>query len=109
MVAAGATPPAAVSATPTWHADAAPVSTDAATVAAGPSSPSTQDADRNAADAAVVASLNPTPGGAERIELARAYIDLGDLDTARDLLREVAGAGEPAARAEASRLLEGIA
>ena len=60
-------------------------------------------------DAAVIASLNPAPGGSERIELARAYLDLGDTETARDLLREVAEAGNPAARAEASRLLDSIA
>ncbi|HEY4531471.1 MAG TPA: FimV/HubP family polar landmark protein, partial [Luteimonas sp.] len=61
------------------------------------------------ADAAMIAALNPAPGGIERIELARAYLDLGDTGTARDLLREVADGGDPAARAEASRLLEGIA
>ena len=123
-------PPAAAPATPTWHAaDAAPmeVPRETAPVPATPSAgavaeaesaavhpdtpgdtaPNTDDA--AAADAAVIASLNPAPGGSERIELARAYLDLGDTETARDLLREVAEAGNPAARAEASRLLDGIA
>lgn len=102
---------AAAPATPTWHAGApaaAAVANGAATMASQPSAP-VQDEARDAMDAAVIASLNPAPGGVERIELARAYIDLGDVDTARDLLREVADAGDPAARAEASRLLDGIA
>ncbi|MBD7986786.1 hypothetical protein H9645_01935 [Luteimonas sp. Sa2BVA3] len=122
--------PAAAPATPTWHAaDAAPmeVPRETAPVPATPSAgavaeaesaavhhdapgdtaPNTDDA--AAADAALIASLNPAPGGSERIELARAYLDLGDTETARDLLREVAEAGNPAARAEASRLLDGIA
>ena len=47
--------------------------------------------------------------GAERLELARAYIDLGDVDTARELLREVAAGGDRALRDEAMRLLGGIA
>ena len=36
-----------------------------------------------------VAPLNQAPGGRERIELARAYADLGDRATARTLLQEV--------------------
>ena len=119
-------PPAPRPATPGWHADAA--STDAAVPAARlvpehvPTHADTDtdtdadtdadadtDIDRDADDAAVIASLNPSPGGAERIELARAYLDLGDVDTARDLLQEVVDAGDHSARAEASRLLEGIA
>lgn len=122
--------PAAAPATPTWHAaDAAtievpretapvPATPSAGAVAEaesaavhhdtpGDTAPNTDDA--AAADAALIASLNPAPGGSERIELARAYLDLGDTETARDLLREVAEAGNPAARAEASRLLDGIA
>jgi pilus assembly protein FimV len=55
------------------------------------------------------AATETLQGGSERIELARAYLDLGDIDTARDLLREVAHAGDPVDRAEASRLLDGIA
>ena len=58
--------------------------------------------------APVEAGVDPLQG-VERIELARAYLDLGDVDTARELLREVAEGGEPSARAEAARLLEGIA
>ncbi|MBP3985791.1 ferrous iron transporter B [Pseudoxanthomonas helianthi] len=56
------------------------------------------------------ASLNVTvpnaaPAGRERLELAIAYLDLGDVDTARDLLNEVAAGGDSAARQEAAQLL----
>jgi pilus assembly protein FimV len=56
-----------------------------------------------AADA--IAPLNPAPGGQDRLELARAYLDLGDVDTARSLLQEVADSGDAGARGEAARLL----
>ena len=75
-------PPAAASgAAPTWHAGG------------------------GGARAEAVAPLNPAPAGQERLELARAYIDLGDVDTARTLLQEVADAGDAASRGEAARLL----
>ena len=41
----------------------------------------------------------------ERLELAQAYLDLGDLDSARQLLGEVAGSGDQASRQQASRML----
>jgi len=67
---------------PTWHADGSAAAPVAATDTAEPSS-----------------------SGHDRLELARAYIDLGDVDTARSLLREVSAGGDAAARSEASRLL----
>jgi len=73
---------------PTWHADAS-TTTKAADTAASPES--------------------ALPAGQERIELARAYIDLGDVDTARSLLREVVDNGDSDARGEASRLLRELA
>jgi pilus assembly protein FimV len=75
---------------PTWHADSA-------------------GAPRNDVEASGVGAADPSPGGVERLELARAYLDLGDIDTARGLLREVADGGEAAQRTEALRLLDGIA
>ncbi|MBJ6984464.1 FimV/HubP family polar landmark protein [Luteimonas sp. MC1750] len=96
-------PPPAPVGVPAWHADSAVPATPSDAV------PAARDPGAAADDAAAIAALDPAPGGSERIELARAYLDLGDTDTARDLLREVAEAGDPAARAEASRLLEGIA
>lgn len=121
--------PAAAPATPTWHAadaaavdlprEPAPAPAAGPAIAKAPPAPApvgddlpddtAPGADAADTDAAVIASLNPAPGGSERIELARAYLDLGDTETARDLLREVAEAGNPAARAEASRLLDSIA
>lgn len=57
-------------------------------------------------DAALnVAPLNAAPAGRERLELAIAYLDLGDVETARDLLNEVAQGGDAAARDEAAQLL----
>ena len=62
-----------------------------------------------ALDAAVdLAPLNPAPAGRERLELAIAYLDLGDLETARSLLHEVADGLDPSARDEALLLLREI-
>ena len=52
-----------------------------------------------------VAPLNAAPAGRERLELAIAYLDLGDVETARDLLHEVIEGGDVAARDEAAQLL----
>jgi pilus assembly protein FimV len=52
-----------------------------------------------------VAPLNAAPAGRERLELAIAYLDLGDVETARDLLNEVALGGDATARDEAVQLL----
>lgn len=57
------------------------------------------------ADPARIAPLNPAPAGRERLELAIAYMDLGDAETARTLLQEVAMGGDEQARAEAIELL----
>jgi pilus assembly protein FimV len=45
---------------------------------------------------------------ATRIELAKAYLDIGDLDGARSMLEEVLAEGGPAAKAEAERILREI-
>ena len=55
-----------------------------------------------------LASLNPSPAGRERLELAIAYLDLGDVETARSLLHEVAAGHDPSARDEAAQLLREI-
>ncbi len=52
-----------------------------------------------------VALANPAPAGRERLELAVAYLDLGDVETARDLLNEVVAGDDAAARQEAAQLL----
>ena len=57
----------------------------------------------NAADG--IAPVIAAPAGRERLELALAYIDLGDTRTARDLLNEVVAGGDAQASDEASQLL----
>ena len=52
-----------------------------------------------------VALANPAPAGRERLELAVAYLDLGDVETARDLLNEVVAGDDAVARQEAAQLL----
>jgi pilus assembly protein FimV len=53
-----------------------------------------------------VGPLNPAPPGQGRLDLARAYLDMGDRDTARSLLQEVAARGDTlSVRQEATRLL----
>lgn len=64
------------------------------------------------APVAPVAAPNPLAdrqfalAGRDRLELAVAYMDLGDKDTARGLLLEVTATGDEATRAEAAQLLE---
>ncbi len=45
---------------------------------------------------------------ATKLELARAYLDMGDVEGARGMLDEVIGEGNPGQRAEARRLLDEI-
>ncbi|MFT4257934.1 MAG: FimV/HubP family polar landmark protein [Pseudoxanthomonas sp.] len=52
-----------------------------------------------------IAPLNAAPAGRDRLELAIAYLDLGDKATARSLLAEVATGGDAEAREQAARLL----
>lgn len=57
-------------------------------------------------DAAQSVALNQAPAGRDRIELARAYAQLGDRNTARSLLQEVIDGGDAKAREEAARALQ---
>ncbi|WP_232310189.1 FimV family protein [Pseudoxanthomonas mexicana] len=82
---------------------AAPRPAQKASPAPGP----TWHAGGSAAPAAQVASP-PAPAGRDRLELAVAYLDLGDVATARDLLNEVAAGNDPVAREEALQLLRDI-
>jgi pilus assembly protein FimV len=45
---------------------------------------------------------------ATKLELARAYLDMGDVEGARGMLEEVVGEGNPGQRSEARRLLDEI-
>src|SRR5690606_8387421 len=87
--AAGRGPPAATGASPTWHAGG--------------------DVRVEPRSGAELPPLDAGPAGRDRIELARAYLDLGDTDTARSLLQEVADFGDPGPRDEALQLLRELA
>ena len=84
--------PDAIGKVPTWHAGG-----DASFGSA------------SAADGSDVPSLNAAPAGRSRIELARAYLEMGDRSTAVGLLREVAAYGDAEDSAEAARLLSELA
>ena len=60
-------------------------------------------------DGEAVADALEDAQGQERIELARAYVELGDVETARTLLQEVVDCGTPAVRGEAAQLLSELA
>ncbi|WCE06468.1 ferrous iron transporter B [Pseudoxanthomonas sp. JBR18] len=114
---------------PTWHTPNAPqptlaqiVPASASASASAPSSsssssPSPAEAPVTEAEVApaVTPVQTPTPastpaaapsaGGRERLELAIAYLDLGDTEAARALLGQVAAGDDPQAAAEAAQLL----
>lgn len=99
-------------ASPTWAADAAASSGDAA----APGDAGVQPA--SAAEpvptpgpgpaAEPDAAAEPAAPRRDRIELARAYANLGDHATARKLLQEVVDAGDQQAREEAVRVLQSL-
>ena len=67
------------------------------------------------APAAAIPESAPTSAGdvdedaaATKLELARAYLDMGDVEGARGMLEEVLGEGNPGQRDEARRLLDEI-
>ncbi|MBV6882160.1 FimV/HubP family polar landmark protein [Xanthomonas euvesicatoria] len=97
------------------HADVAPTIGDVPSTAS-PVAAATQDSlDFARPPAAPSAAPSPSASrdvasaGRDRLELAVAYMDLGDKDTARGLLLEVAATGDDATRAEAAELLERLA
>jgi len=63
----------------------------------------TEDLHRNEAEV-----MAEDEASATRIELAKAYLDIGDLEGARSMLEEVFADGGPAAKAEAERILKEI-
>lgn len=90
---------------PTWHAPSAPV-----TAQVQPDVPAdTPDIDTpDVVPASVELDTGAAvelPPGVERIELARAYIDLGDTETARSLLQETVDGDDPEAAAQAAHML----
>ena len=121
--------PVPVAGKPTWHATGAATSTVAAEPPPGAVDQRAEamTASRRAAvTPAAIATAVPTAAGPtgdgeavadaledaqgqERIELARAYVELGDVETARTLLQEVVDCGTPAVRGEAAQLLSELA
>ncbi|WP_416204298.1 FimV family protein [Xanthomonas euvesicatoria] len=113
--AAQAPPHPASEAVEAGHADVAPTIGDVPSTAS-PVAVATQDSlDFERPPAAPSAAPSPSASrdvasaGRDRLELAVAYMDLGDKDTARGLLLEVAATGDDATRAEAAELLERLA
>ncbi len=103
-VAAPATPPVVEEAPEVVAPPVPPV----APVATGSARPTWHSGETAADAVASVAPLNPAPAGRERLELAVAYLDLGDTVTARDLLNEVAAGHDETARQEALQLLRDL-
>ena len=64
--------------------------------------------DDDAPTAAVDLGGGDDDGSSTKIELAKAYLDIGDVDGARGMLEEVLAEAGPAGRAEAQRLLKEI-
>ncbi|KLJ01472.1 hypothetical protein WQ56_06420 [Luteimonas sp. FCS-9] len=98
-----AAPVAPTAGGPTWHLGDASPTPDTAPASPAPAdvpAPAPVELDRGDA-------VEPPPG-IERLELARAYVDLGDGETARGLLQEVADGDDPTAAAEAARLLRSL-
>ena len=56
----------------------------------------------------LLAALVDTDINATKIDLAEAYIDMGDGDGARDILNEVLEEGSPEQKSRAQELLDGI-
>jgi pilus assembly protein FimV len=82
----------------------APAAPRPAAVAKGKAGPTWHSGDA----ATSVPPLNAASAGRDRLELAVAYLDLGDVVTARDLLNEVAAGNDASARDEALQLLREI-
>jgi len=88
---------------PTWHASGAPDPLVEPVPPVDAATPAPAAVELDAGDAVEV------PIGIERIELARAYIDLGDTETARTLLQEVVDGDDLVAAAQAAQLLRTLA
>jgi pilus assembly protein FimV len=101
--------PAWMSATakPTWHTGEGPqpIATRGVPSVAPIAASATQTPVARKPVQADVPAIAPLAGGRERLELAIAYLDLGDTEAARSLLQQVAAGDDAQARDEASKLL----
>lgn len=93
---AGAAPaaPAPETAVPAWHLTSAAAMPPAAATAPAGAAPTPPSAEGSATS--------------ERLELAQAYLDMGDRDSARQLLSELVVVGDLDARQKAARMLRDI-
>lgn len=92
--------------TPQWVGKQQPAAAPSVAPAAAPASGKPTWVSDATASAETIAPLNQAPAGRDRIELARAYVELGDRATARTLLQEVIDGGDPNASEEAQRALQ---
>jgi pilus assembly protein FimV len=91
---------------PTWLAGTAEVAAARTSPTPAAATPPATEASSAAADPSGLAPPVPAPGQG-RLDLALAYIDMGDRDAARELLQEVATRGATVdLRREAERLLQ---
>ncbi len=70
---------------------------------------SEQPLDEELVDTGEFDFLEGTDEASTKLDLARAYIDMGDVEGAKDILEEVTKEGNPEQQAEASNLLDSIA
>ncbi len=98
--------PAPEAPAPVWASRARSAPAAAPAKPTAPAAASTPTWMSGGAGADAIAPLNQAPGGSERLELARAYAELGDRNTARSLLQEVVDSGDAAARDAAARMLQ---
>src|SRR3546814_13023543 len=87
------------------HAGGPPPSTPAAASVEPVAEPAAESVPEPDPEPDIIEASEASPMGHDRIELARAYVELGDVDTARGPLQDVADDGDAAARGEALRLL----
>lgn len=65
--------------------------------------------DNNAIDLSTEAMLDESKSPAAKLDLAQVYIDMGELDDARELLESIQGCGDEEAERDAAELLEKLA
>jgi pilus assembly protein FimV len=85
----------------------APVA-DTAAIDEQPVDATVDDAGQDYADEDYAAAAGDDDSAATKLELARAYLDMGDVEGARGMLEEVVGEGNQGQRSEARRLLDEI-
>ena len=79
------------------------------TVGAAPKSPSSFSEFSLDLDAPAASSpVTDSSAVATKLELAKAYVEIGDSDGAKDILNEVVREGSPAQQAEAKKLIAGL-